>query len=124
VATEHTHLIIRALVSKPPTDPEIASNWLQALVPAIGMKTLLGPYATYCSVPGNAGLTAAVIIETSHIVLHCWDESSPAELQFDVYTCSSLNTETIFDALQQFDPTSIEYKILDRTTNLTIVRET
>jgi S-adenosylmethionine/arginine decarboxylase-like enzyme len=121
VATEHTHLIIRALVSKPPTDPNLAIAWLNTLVPAIGMKTLLGPYATYCSVPGNAGLTAAVIIETSHIVLHCWDETSPAELQFDVYTCSHLNPKLIFDALQIFDPTSIEYKILDRTSSLTIV---
>ena len=123
MATEHTHLIIRALVNRPPTDPDAAIDWLKNLVPAIGMKTLLGPYATYCSVPGNAGLTAAVIIETSHIVLHCWDETSPAELQFDVYTCSALNTKTIFDAMQAFEPTSIEYKILDRTTNLTIVRE-
>lgn len=121
MATEHTHLIIRALVSKPPTDPNLAIAWLNTLVPAIGMKTLLGPYATYCSVPGNAGLTAAVIIETSHIVLHCWDETSPAELQFDVYTCSHLNPKLIFDALQIFDPTSIEYKILDRTSSLTIV---
>jgi S-adenosylmethionine/arginine decarboxylase-like enzyme len=85
------------------------------------MKTLLGPYATYCSVPGNAGLTAAVIIETSHIVLHCWDESSPAELQFDVYTCSALNPKLIFDAIEIFEPVSIEYKILDRTSSLTIV---
>jgi S-adenosylmethionine/arginine decarboxylase-like enzyme len=85
------------------------------------MKTLLGPYATYCAVPGNAGLTAAVIIETSHIVLHCWDETSPAELQFDVYTCSHLNTQLIFDAMQEFEPTSIEYKLLDRTSSLTIV---
>ena len=123
MATEHTHLIIRALVNRPPTDPDAAIDWLKALVPAIGMKTLLGPYATYCSVPGNAGLTAAVIIETSHIVLHCWDESNPAELQFDVYTCSALNHETIFDAMQIFEPVSIEYKILDRTTNLTIVKE-
>jgi len=121
VATEHTHLIIRALVNKPPVNPNLASAWLQALVPAIGMKTLLGPYATYCSVPGNAGLTAAVIIETSHIVLHCWDESSPAELQFDVYTCSALNPKLIFDAIEIFEPVSIEYKILDRTSSLTIV---
>ena len=121
MATEHTHLIIRALVNKPPVNPNLASAWLQALVPAIGMKTLLGPYATYCSVPGNAGLTAAVIIETSHIVLHCWDESSPAELQFDVYTCSALNPKLIFDAIEIFEPVSIEYKILDRTSSLTIV---
>ena len=124
MATEHTHLIIRALVTKPPVNPDLAIAWLNTLVPAIGMKTLLGPYATYCSVPGNAGLTAAVIIETSHIVLHCWDESNPAELQFDVYTCSHLNPKLIFDAMQEFEPVSIEYKLLDRTNNLTIVRET
>jgi S-adenosylmethionine/arginine decarboxylase-like enzyme len=82
------------------------------------MKILMGPYATYCSVPGNSGLTAAVIIETSHIVLHTWDEQELGELQLDVYTCSSLNPYVIFDELMQFNPVKIEYKYLDRKNTL------
>lgn len=118
MATEHKHLIIRAEINNPPIDPIWATNWLTQVVQKIGMKILMGPYATYCEVPGNAGLTAAVIIETSHIVLHVWDESEVGELQFDVYTCSTLNPQDIFDELTQFDPTKIEYKYLNRERGL------
>jgi S-adenosylmethionine/arginine decarboxylase-like enzyme len=114
MAEEHKHLIIRAEVKKPPIDPIWATNWLTHVVQKIGMKILMGPYATYCPVPGNAGLTAAVIIETSHIVLHIFDEKNPAELQLDVYTCSKLNISDIFEELVQFEPVKIEYKYLDR----------
>jgi S-adenosylmethionine/arginine decarboxylase-like enzyme len=115
---EHKHLIIRAEVAKPPVDPIWATNWLSHLVQKIGMKILMGPYATYCSVPGNAGLTAVVIIETSHIALHVWDEDEVAELQFDVYTCSSLNLDDIFVELEQFDLQKLEYKFLNRQRGL------
>lgn len=118
MAAEHKHLIIRAEVNNPPVDPIWATNWLTQVVQKIGMKILMGPYATYCAVPGNAGLTAAVIIETSHIVLHVWDEEKTGELQFDVYTCSSLNPQDIFDELVQFDPVKIEYKYLNRERGL------
>lgn len=118
MAEEHKHLIIRAEIRNPPIDPVWATNWLTHLVQKIGMKILMGPYSTYCDVPGNAGLTAAVIIETSHIVLHVWDEEDLSELQFDVYTCSSLNPQDIFDELSQFDPTKIEYKYLNRERGL------
>lgn len=121
MAEEHKHLIIRAEVMRPPIDPVWATNWLVHLVQKIGMKILMGPYATYCDVPGNAGLTAAVIIETSHIVMHVFDESEPGEIQLDVYTCSHLNPQDIFDELQQFDPVKIEYKYLNREKGLTEV---
>lgn len=118
MAQEHKHLIIRAEVANPPIDPAWASEWLANLVRKIDMKILMGPFATYCSVPGNAGLTAAVIIETSHIVLHAWDEESPAELQFDVYTCSNLDPNTILEELKQFNPSKVQYKFIDRQKDL------
>jgi S-adenosylmethionine/arginine decarboxylase-like enzyme len=118
MAQEHKHLIIRAEVAKPPVDPVWATNWLTHLVQKIGMKILMGPYATYCSVPGNAGLTAVVIIETSHIALHVWDEGELGELQFDVYTCSSLNLDDIFEELEQFELHKLEYKFLNRQRGL------
>jgi S-adenosylmethionine/arginine decarboxylase-like enzyme len=121
MAKEHKHLIIRAEVHKPPIDPIWATNWLTHLVKKIGMKILMGPYATYCDVPGNSGLTAAVIIETSHIVVHTWVEGEIGELQFDVYTCSNLNPRDIFEELIQFEPVKIEYKYLNREKGLTEV---
>jgi len=118
MAAEHKHLIIRAEVKKPPIDPLWATNWLTHLVKKIGMKILMGPYATYCDVPGNAGLTAAVIIETSHIVLHVWDEDQLGEIQFDVYTCSHLDPTDIFKELEQFDLVKLEYKYFNREKGL------
>jgi S-adenosylmethionine/arginine decarboxylase-like enzyme len=118
MAQEHKHLIIRAEVNKPPIDPAWATKWLTHLVQKIGMKILMGPYAAYCSVPGNAGLTAVVIIETSHIALHTWDEGDVGELQFDVYTCSSLNLDDIFEELEQFELQKLEYKFLNRERGL------
>jgi S-adenosylmethionine/arginine decarboxylase-like enzyme len=118
LAQEHKHLIIRAEVNNPPKDPKWATKWLMNLVPKIGMKILMGPYSTYCDMPGNAGLTCVVIIETSHISMHVWDETNPAEVQLDIYTCSSLDKSLIFEELQQFDPVKIEYKFLDRKNGL------
>jgi len=118
MAEEHKHLIIRAEVKNPPVDPIWATNWLEHVVKKIGMKILMGPYAKYCPVPGNAGLTAVVIIETSHCVMHVWDEGEIGEIQLDVYTCSALNPQDIFDELEQFGLQKLEYKYLNRDKGL------
>jgi S-adenosylmethionine/arginine decarboxylase-like enzyme len=49
------------------------------------MKVFMGPYVKYCNMPGNRGITAIAIIETSHIAMHIWDEPKPALMQMDVY---------------------------------------
>ena len=110
----HKHIIIRADVINPPLDATSTSDSVKELIQQIGMKILMGPYATYCDMPGNRGLTVATIIETSHIVLHSWDESSPANLQLDVYTCGEFNPQIVFDWLKQFNPVRVDYKYLDR----------
>lgn len=110
----HKHLIIRAEVKNAPTDSHWTVNWLKELVAKIGMKVCAGPISAYVDVPGNRGLTAVVIIETSHIALHCWDESNPHLMQFDVYTCGPFNPDEVFQELDQFDPIKVEYKYLDR----------
>lgn len=110
----HRHLIIRAEVEKAPVDTEWTKTWLQSLVAKIGMKVCAGPIAAYVDMPGNRGLTAVVIIETSHIALHCWDESTPQLMQFDVYTCGPFNPQDIIDELHQFGLVKLDYKYLDR----------
>ena len=116
----HKHVIIRAEVLNPPTDETTASNQIQTLIDRIGMKVLMGPFAKYVEMKGNRGLTVAVIIETSHIVLHSWDETDPALIQLDVYTCGAFDPRTVFEWVEEYyNPVKMEYKYLDREYALT-----
>lgn len=115
----HKHLIIRAEINNPPRDPDWVIGWLKELTGKIGMKICMGPISAYVDVPGNRGLTAVVVIETSHMAIHVWDEESPGLIQMDVYTCGKLDTDIIFKELEQFDPVKLEYKYLDREHGLT-----
>jgi S-adenosylmethionine/arginine decarboxylase-like enzyme len=94
---------------------------MKTLVDKIDMKILMGPYAVYSDMPGNQGLTAVTIIETSHIAMHVWDEEDPALMQLDVYTCSQLNIEDVFEAIKEFEPVKVEYKYIDREFDLTLL---
>lgn len=114
----HKHVIIRAEVLNPPTKPKLVSEQVRDLVDRIGMKIMMGPYAKYCKMPGNRGLTTVTIIETSHIAMHVWDETNPALMQLDVYTCGPFNPADVLDWIKQYDPIKVEYKYLDRETGL------
>jgi len=115
----HKHLIVRAEAVSPPMDEEFLRRWLEKFIEEIGMKVMMGPYVKYSNMVGNRGITGAAIIETSHIVMHVWDEPDPALLQFDVYSCGEFDPETICDKIKKdFNTTKIEYKFLDREHNL------
>lgn len=114
----HKHVIIRAEVLNPPTDENLVSENVRVLIENIGMKILMGPYAKYCDMIGNRGLTVATIIETSHIVMHTWDEFDPAIVQLDVYTCGPFDPATVFAWLEQYNVTKIDYKYIDREFDL------
>lgn len=111
----HHLLVVNARLNKPPVDPEYIQRWKKKLVEDIGMKILMGPFAVYSDMEGNRGLTAVTIIETSHIALHVWDEEAPATLRLDVYSCAEFNIDTILAAIEEFEPTHVDYKFLDRT---------
>lgn len=114
----HKHLIVRAEVTNPPKDETLAKEFLRELIEGINMKILFGPEAKYVDVPGNRGLTCFAIIETSHVVMHTWDECEPAMIQLDVYTCGALDTDVVFDSLRRFGVIKMDYKFLDRETDL------
>ena len=115
---EHKHIIIRAEVKNPPKDEQEACGNLKHLIDCIGMKVLLGPFAKYVEMAGNRGLTVAAIIETSHIVLHSWDETDPAIIQLDVYTCGAFEPNTVFEWLQKFNVVKVDWKYIDREFDL------
>lgn len=125
--TEHKHLIIRAEVNNPPTIPKDAEQWLLRLVQKIDMKLLTcighNPNSGYCTVDGNRGLTAIALIETSHIILHSWDEAEPALLELDLYSCKDFNIDYAIKHLGEFNPTKIEYMFIDRTDKLVLLSQ-
>jgi len=115
----HKHLIIRAEAMQAPTEEEKLKKWFEEFIRSIDMKIFMGPYVKYCNMPGNRGITAVAIIETSHIAMHIWDEVNPALMQFDVYSCGELNVENICNKIKEdFEITKIEYKFLNRETGL------
>lgn len=118
---EHKHIIIRATVKKPPIQVDVIKQWIKNLVEKLNMKPLGDTVAVYVDKKGNRGLTCLQAIETSHIVLHSWDENTPAVVQLDVYTCSHLNKQTVFDALNKFEPIEINYLTLNRENHLEII---
>ena len=118
IPLEHKHLIVRAEVLDPPRDEKQTSEQVTDLIERIGMKILMGPYAKYVTMEGNRGLTIATIIETSHVVMHTWDETDPAIIQLDVYTCGPLEPQIVIEWLNQYQPVKIDHKYLDREFNI------
>jgi S-adenosylmethionine/arginine decarboxylase-like enzyme len=120
----HNHVLINGYTLLPPTDEEKTKVWMQALVDSIGMKTIQGPFASYVTKEGNRGLTAIVMIETSHIAMHVWDESDPAFMQFDLYTCSTLPVENVVKNLEDhFGLFNHSVLVLERSEGFKIVAE-
>jgi S-adenosylmethionine/arginine decarboxylase-like enzyme len=111
----HKHLLVNAKVNSPMKSDDEAIEFLTDLVKAIDMKIIKGPFASYVDVEGNRGLTAIVMIETSHIAFHIWDEPSPALLQFDLYTCGQLDQKAVLDTIKsKFAITAFDYILLNR----------
>ena len=95
----HNHMLVRGRTYDVP-DQDTLRLWLINLVTKLDMKILQGPFISYVDVEGNKGLTAVVMIETSHIAIHIWDEEHPALVQFDVYTCGELNVDLVIEELR------------------------
>lgn len=121
MAKLHKHLIVHAHVDNPPVkkDEKFVEQWLTDIVHSMGMEVLRAASAEYCEQEGNRGMTADVLITTSHMVLHTWDECDQPFIEFDIYTCSELDPNMAFKALEAFGAKNISYKFLDRYNGLT-----
>ena len=111
----HKHLIIRAEVNRPITSEKEIKKWLRDLVKKIDMKIIKGPYASYVSKEGNRGITGVVMIETSHISIHIWDEERPSLVQCDIYSCAEFQQGEVIMHLGIMKPKKIEYMMVDRS---------
>ena len=111
----HKHLLVNAKVENPINTEEQGVDFLTRLVERIDMKIIKGPFASYVDKPGNRGLTAIVMIETSHIAFHIWDEEDPSLVQFDLYTCGKLDLAQVLLAFgETFNIVSLDYQLFDR----------
>ena len=110
----HKHLIIRAEVNRPLVTEKSVRKWLRNLVKKIDMNIIKGPYAAYVSKEGNRGVTGIVMIETSHISIHVWDENKPALVQCDVYSCAEFSSNEVLAEFVMMEPTKLEHMLLDR----------
>ena len=111
---EHKHLIIRAEVNRPITSEKELKRWLRKLVKKIDMKIIKGPYTAHVSKEGNRGVTGIVMIETSHIAIHVWDEISPALVQCDVYSCANFSSNEVLAEFVDMEIVKIDHMMLDR----------
>ena len=112
---EHKHLIIRAEVKHPITSEWELRKWLKNLVKIIDMKIGGGPYTAYVTKEGNRGITGVVMIETSHISIHIWDEERPSLVQCDIYSCAEFQQGEVIMHLGIMKPKKIEYMMVDRS---------
>ena len=118
---KHKHLIVRADIGWCPKEEDLnrISDWIRSLIKKIDMKLLAGPYTTYVNEKVNKWMTSVAIIETSHIALHIWDETSPGLMQLDVYSCADFLPNDVFNEINSmFKTVKMEYKFLDREKEL------
>jgi len=118
---EHKRLIVRAEVKNPPKDPRKMEAWMSAMVAALGMKELAPSRAIYSDMVGNRGLTCDVLLNTSNACVHTWDEVNPALFMLDVYTCGAMNSNVIRPLLDEFEPTSAHWILLDQEHGIAII---
>lgn len=114
---KHKHLLIRTEVKNPPKTEEQIINWMNNLIAKIDMNILAGPYASKVSKKGNKGISGVAIIDTSHVGIHTWDETDPALVQLDVYSCKEFNKIDVLSCIEEFDPITVDYKYFDRENN-------
>ncbi len=120
----HKHLLVNAKINKPISSEEEGIDFLKSLVEKIDMKIIKGPFSSYVDKVGNKGLTVIVMIETSHIAFHIWDEPNPGILQFDLYTCGPLVKDQVLDFIKdKFEIVSLDYRLYDREVGFVLESE-
>jgi S-adenosylmethionine/arginine decarboxylase-like enzyme len=111
----HKHLLVNAKISNPVQSEAQGIAFLTNLVNKIDMKIIKGPFASYVNKEGNRGLTGVVMIETSHIAFHIWDELRPGLIQFDLYTCGQLELDKVISIFKDtFEVVEYDYVLFDR----------
>lgn len=109
------HLIIDGVVERMPSESEIRTL-LSEMPAAIGMHVLDGPHIVKGD-PHNPGWTGFVIIDTSHISIHTFDEGQ--KVSMDAFSCRSFSKDAALAYIKEritFVPESMNVKFVERKT--------
>lgn len=118
----HKHMLIRGFLKNPPKESKALEDFFIELVSNIKMKVFIAPVAKYLDTEGNRGITGTVVIETSHMSMHVWDEQSPALMQMDVYSCKDFDEKVVIDTIDQhFGLLAYEHLSIDRNNGLKVI---
>ena len=124
MALNHKHLIVRGHIMQTTKSEDVLSRMLNDVVNMICMRVMMGPYSKYLDVQGNRGITGVVVIETSHLSCHIWDEQFPHLIQLDIYSCKDFDPQVVINVVDSYF-CFIDYQIMviDRNEGLKLLKE-
>lgn len=106
------HLIVDiSACGKMPDHTELY-KFLDKLVKLVKMTALTKPYIVE-GAPYNPGITGFVIIETSHISIHTFENTKTIAL--DIYSCMPFNHDKVLQEIYtEYQTRKIKYKVYPR----------
>ena len=111
----HKHFILNSVVKNPINDEDSCKKWLTDLVEVINMDILVPAIAKYCDIPGNEGITGAIIITTSHISIHVWPIGDKPYIRMDVYSCKDFSVKKVLEFVNKtIGMVDYDYVLIDR----------
>lgn len=119
----HDMVVIRAEVRTVPNaiHQNLIKAWLRELIVNQGMEIIDGPRAAWVGDEQLVGFSLSSLIKTSHCAVHIWNEPDPKVVEFDFYTCGTLDLPKIFMALEPFEPSKIKWWVYNRDDDMVLV---
>ena len=73
---------------------------------------------------GDKSLPILILSNSLTTNMHVWDEQEPGLFQLDVYSCKLFDLDIVISSLKEsFSVTKLQYKFLDRKSDLVLIDE-
>jgi S-adenosylmethionine/arginine decarboxylase-like enzyme len=116
--------MINADTASPITNKRHLRRFLTDVAETIGVHRLGGTRVRYSRRAGARGLIGSLMLDTSHISVHIFDEPVPAHIRIDVYTSGSLDVElTILKIVNDLKIDDIQWLHYNRTSGFNLRAE-
>jgi S-adenosylmethionine/arginine decarboxylase-like enzyme len=116
--------MINADTAFPITNKRQLRRFLKDVAETIGVHRLGGTRVRYSRRAGARGLIGSLMLDTSHISVHIFDEPVPAHIRIDVYTSGSLDVElTILKIVNDLKIDDIQWLHYNRTSGFNLRAE-
>lgn len=120
----HNHLMINAETAFPITNKWQLRKFLKGIAETVGVHRVGGTRVRYSRRAGARGLIGSLMLDTSHISIHIFDEPTPAHVRIDVYTSNSMDVElTILKIVNDLKIDDIQWLHYNRTSGFNLRAE-